>query len=230
MANEAKRDFPASREPFGGLLDKGPGKETPKKKLPADKKSVNQSLANLEKLTGFTPPTEADQEPLPPVRIFVGHDPRPATMPDQPKKTPETPQNPHEEKTDFLDLVPAVAPKEKPKLKGGKPITPPWHGDPEPAIAITTDLKKRRRAHGSDAGHDDTVHRQQWRQDNHLPPNAPTWKKLLPTFSTLKPDQIEYLKQSKFHPERFKQPNMKNPRIKDLIELMLFRLKQAGKL
>ncbi|MCX6793480.1 MAG: hypothetical protein NTY06_00025 [Candidatus Gottesmanbacteria bacterium] len=86
MGGEQKglRDFPASHEPFGGLLDEGPGKETPKKVLPADKESTDKAVANLKRLTGFTAPTDADQQPLPPVRIFVGHDSRPPTVPEQP--------------------------------------------------------------------------------------------------------------------------------------------------
>jgi hypothetical protein len=87
--NEGLRDFPAS-QPFAGLLDEGPGHSSPEKRTPIDEKSIQRVLANLKKLTGFTPPTETASHPLEPVQIFHGESPAPAEKPvpkvRQPKK------------------------------------------------------------------------------------------------------------------------------------------------
>lgn len=164
---EGLRDFPAS-QPWADLIDKGPGNSAPPKRPPADKKSVEQSLANLQKLTGFRPPTEADTKPLEPVKIFYG-------------ESPETPPSSPVARADFLHLVPAEAPVAKPASKGRQPkkINPPWHGDSQPSIAIITDANRRARALSSDAGHDKTVRRQIIRKKMGLPQKKLPWKEML---------------------------------------------------
>ncbi|MCX6792352.1 MAG: hypothetical protein NT149_04950 [Candidatus Gottesmanbacteria bacterium] len=70
------------------------------------------------------------------------------------EKPPETPPYPLEGKTDFLDLVPAEAPKTKLTTKGRQPkkIHPPsTQPDDEQFMQIDTNPRLRRRAQGSDA-------------------------------------------------------------------------------
>lgn len=171
---EGLRDFPAS-QPWADLIDKGPGSSAHPKRLPADKKSVERALANLQKISGFTPPTEADTKPLEPVTIFHGESPAQA---------------------------------EKPASKGGprKKITPAWHSDPEPIMGVATDPYKRRRALGSDAGHDKTVWSQKRRKNLGLPEKALPFKDRLMAINALTPEDLIIIKEKLgYKPERIHQ-------------------------
>ena len=192
---EGLRDFPASQL-FADFIDKGPGSSAPRKRLPADKESVEGALANLKKLTGFTPPTEADTRPLEPVKIFYG-------------ESPEIPPGSPVAQADFLHLVPAEAPVAKPASKGRQPkkINPPWRDDSQPAIAIITDPDRRARALSSDAGHEATVRRQELRKKLGLTEKAPPWKELQRDFMALTEDDKEILRQMGYKPERVRNPH-----------------------
>lgn len=178
---EGLRDFPASQL-FADLIDKGPGRSTPLKRVPADQKSVEQSLANLRRLTCFTPPTEADTKPLEPVKIFRGENlPPPTSLVG---------------KTDFLHLVPASKGREP------KKIHPAWPADLESFMEIATDKHKRRRALSSDAVHEATLQRRALRIKLGLPEKSPPWKETLQKFHALTEEDKDILRGWGYHPER----------------------------
>jgi len=183
---EAKRDFPASTV-FANRIDLGPGNSAPPKRLPADKKSVEQALASLKEKTGFTPPTEADQQPLEPEQVFHGESSAPTSSDDA--------------KTDFLDLVPAEAPKTKPKSKGHEPkkIERAWHSEPERIMEITADPYKLGRAWNSDTSHAKTVQRHKIRENMGLPEKAMDRKEMFRQFNALTEADIAILKKLRWY-------------------------------
>jgi hypothetical protein len=180
---EGLRDFPASKV-FADLIDKGPGRAVPKKPAPVDEQAMPPILDSLHRLTGFTPPTKSETLPPEPVKIFHGEGSAPPPAP--------------VEQADFLHLVPPS------KGRQPKKIAPAWHSDPERIMEIGSDVRKRTRAQGSDAGHDATVRRQEHRKQLHLPPVAPPWKELQRDFMALTEEDKDVLRLIGYKPERVK--------------------------
>jgi hypothetical protein len=170
--SKIERDYPTNG-PFAGS-DKIHGSSAPPNQPPADKKSAEQAVAGLETKTGFRAPTEADQEPLPPVRIFVGRDSRPPTVPEQPKKGDEP------KKIHPLSTQP----------------------DAEQFMQIDTNLRLRRRAQGSDAHQDAAEHLKQLRKNMHLPEKARPQREILAEIVSLSQNDIDYLKTFGYKRER----------------------------
>ncbi len=104
------------------------------------------------------------------------------------------------EQADFLHLVPAK------KTREPKKINPPWHGDPQPAIAIITNVDKRRRALSSDAAHHETVLNQERRKNLGLPEKALNFKERLQQINALTPEDLTILETTfGYKPERIHQ-------------------------
>ena len=101
---------------------------------------------------------------------------------------------------DFLHLVPVS--------KGYEPkkIHPAWPNDPESFMEIGSDVHKRRRAQGSDAGHDKTVWSQKRRKNLGLPEKALPFKDRLMAINALTPEDLSIIKEKLgFNPERIPQ-------------------------
>lgn len=175
---EGVRDFPAS-EPWAGLLDEGPGSSAPKKQVPSDEKSVNRALANLQRLTGFKPPTETDQQPLPPVRIFAGHDSRPPTVPEQPAGS-----TPGERSEINIDKVNRV-------LNAG---------------GLSGEIA-RDRLLAPVASHEASEQREERRKRKGLPVKAPNRKVTQAKFMKLTEVDKAILREMRYHPEWIKNPH-----------------------
>ena len=109
----------------------------------------------------------------------------------QPKTNPSSSQQ-----SDFLNLVPPEA-KAKSIQKGRppKPINPPWHGDPQPAIAIITDPDKRRRALGSDGGHEATIADNEQRKKLRLSAKAMPFKDRLKAINALTAEELTIIQE-----------------------------------
>jgi hypothetical protein len=175
MANEAKRDFAASKV-FADHIDLGPDNSTPAKRPPADKKSTEQAVTGLETKTGFRPPTEADLEPLPPVRIFVGHDSRPPTVPEQPVHS--TPGERLDPKIDKVNRI---------LNQGGLggEIARDRLLDPYGSLDAKVQRDERRKKKG-------------------LPERAPSWRGLQNKFLALTQSDKNILREMGYHPEWIK--------------------------
>ena len=121
--------------------------------------------------------------------------------------TSSFPKNP-EKQTDFLQLVPTKPEAGKSTLKSrqSQKITPAWHSDPEQIMEIATDPYKRKRALGSDAGHETTLRRRALRKKLGLPEKAPPWKETLQKFHSLTEKDKDILREMGYHPERVKNP------------------------
>lgn len=94
---------------------------------------------------------------------------------------------------DFLDIAPPSSGPEP------KKIAPRWHSDEESFLEVDADIKKRRKALSSDAGHDKTVANRERRIAHGLPEDAISFKERIIAIHALTPSDLAIIKEQLGH-------------------------------